>query len=159
MTTEMEAADKFWDALKSDRTVMLGLPGRVDPRPMTALTHEDTPGTIWIFSAHGNALVDQNPQGSSAQFTFASKNHGLFSTVTGRLTLDHDRAMIEALWNPFIAAWYEGKEDPKLALLRFDPDQAQVWFDANSLFAGIKMLLGIDPKQDYQDKTATIRLA
>ena len=29
--------------------------------------------------------------------------------------------MIDRLWNPFVAAWFEGKDDPKLQLLRFDP--------------------------------------
>ena len=36
-----------------------------------------------------------------------------------------DRAAIDRLWNRFVAAWFEkGKDDPKLALLRFDPERA-----------------------------------
>jgi hypothetical protein len=60
------------------------------------------------------------------------------------------------LWNPWVAAWYQGKDDPKLTLLRFDPDHAEVWLDENSLFAGVRLLLGRDPKQDYKDKVAEI---
>ena len=42
------------------------------------------------------------------------------------------------LWNPFVAAWYKGgKSDPALALLRFDPQQAQIWLNENSLFTGV----------------------
>ena len=41
----------------------------------------------------------------------------------------------------------------QLALLRFDAERAEIWLDASSLVARIKMLLGADPKQDYKDKS------
>ena len=68
-------------------------------------------------------------------------------------------AMIDRLWNKWVAAWFEGgKTDPKLLLLRFDLDRAQIWLNENNLLAGVKMLLGSDPKKDYADKTAEVRL-
>ena len=42
----------------------------------------------------------------------------------------------------------------KLALLRFDAELAVIWLDASSLVAGIKLLLGVDPKQDYKENIA-----
>jgi general stress protein 26 len=67
--------------------------------------------------------------------------------------------VIDRLWNRFIAAWYEqGKDDPKLQLLRFDPDRAQIWLNENSTFAAIKLLLGQDPKKEYQDKVAEVKV-
>ena len=67
--------------------------------------------------------------------------------------------MIERLWNPFVAAWYEGgKDDPKLVLLRLDAERAEIWLDGSRLVAGVKMLLGVDPKKDYKDKVAEVRL-
>jgi general stress protein 26 len=75
------------------------------------------------------------------------------------LSVDNDRAVIDRLWNRFVAAWYEhGKDDPKLALLRFDPDRGEIWLDGSSLVAGIKMMLGFDPKEDYKDNIATVDL-
>jgi hypothetical protein len=63
------------------------------------------------------------------------------------------------LWNKFIAAWFPGgKEDPNLQLIRFDPERAQVWLNEHNLVAGIKLLMGRDPKSDYQDKVAELRL-
>ena len=56
-------------------------------------------------------------------------------------------------------AWYEhGKDDPKLQLLRFEPTHGQFWRDEHHLVSGVKLLLGRDPKRDYADKTAEIRL-
>ena len=77
----------------------------------------------------------------------------------GKLSVDNNRAVIDRLWNRFVAAWYEGgKDDPKLALLRLDAESAEVWLDEYSLVAGVKLLIGIDPKQDYKDKVAKVRL-
>ena len=70
-----------------------------------------------------------------------------------------DRATIERLWNRFVAAWYEGgKDDPKLVLLRLDAEHAQIWLNDSSFFAGVKLLLGVDPKKDYQKKVAEVSL-
>jgi general stress protein 26 len=67
--------------------------------------------------------------------------------------------VVDRLWNRFVAAWYEhGKDDPKLALLRLDPDRGQIWLDGSSLVAGIKMMLGFDPKEDYRDNVAKVNL-
>jgi general stress protein 26 len=160
MPTPREFEDKFWSALKSDRTMMLGLDGVEDghARPMTAQV-EGEKGRIWFFTGRDHALVQQLELGDRAIATFASKGHDLFATLHGTLSLDTDRAVIDRLWNRFVAAWYEGgKDDPKLALLRLDAERAEIWLDEHNLVAGVKMLLGIDPKEDYKDKVAKVRL-
>ena len=69
------------------------------------------------------------------------------------------KATIDRLWNRFVAAWYEGgKDDPDVALIRLDPENAEIWIDASSMVAGIKMLMGINPKQDSKDKVAKVIL-
>jgi general stress protein 26 len=160
MTTPQELEARFWKALKSDMTMMLGLDGVEDghARPMTAQI-EGARGPIWFFTAKDNAIVQKLAKGNRAIATFTSKGHDLFATIHGQISLDNDRATIERLWNRFVAAWYEGgKDDPKLALLRLDAERAEIWLDASSLVAGIKLLLGVDPKQDYKDKVATVTL-
>ena len=160
MATAETLQAKFWKALHSDRTMMLGLDGVEDghARPMTAQAEGDQ-GPIWFFASTDNDLVTNLAKGHRAIATFVDKGHDLFATVHGDLSIDHDRPTIDRLWNPFVAAWYEGgKDDPKLALLRLDPDKAEIWLNESSLFAGLKMLLGRDPKADYADKVATVTL-
>ena len=160
MPTPQELEAKFWKALQSDMTMMLGLDGVEDghARPMTAQVEGDR-GPIWFFTSRDNALVQKLGKNDRAIATFTSKGHDLFATIHGRLSLDIDRAAIDRLWNCFVAAWYQyGKDDPKLALIRLDAERAEIWLDASSLVAGIKMLFGADPKQDYKDKVAQVRL-
>ena len=161
MTTDAEIKEKFWKSLKSDMTVMLGLVGVDDAhtRPMTAQVDEDQRDFIWFFTSTENELVGQLSGETDAFLTYASKGHDIFAAVHGTLTVDNDREEIDRLWNRFVAAWFEkGKDDPKLVLLRFTPGEAQIWVDASSFVAGIKMFLGIDPKQDYKDKVAKVDL-
>ncbi len=159
MPTADELENKFWKALKSDMTMMIGLDGVEDghARPMTAQLDGDR-GPIWFFTSNENALAVKAASGGCAIATFTSKGHDLFATVHGTLSVDTDRAVVDRLWNRYVAAWFEGKDDPKLALLRLDPETAEIWLDASSLVAGIKMLLGADPKEEYKDNVAKVNL-
>jgi general stress protein 26 len=162
MPTPQELEQKFWRALKSDMTMMLGLDGVEDghARPMTAQLEDDDRGPIWFFTAKDNTIVKKlAAQSGRAIATFTSKGHDLFATIHGTVSLDTDRAVIDRLWNRYVAAWYEGgRDDPKLALLRLDPERAEIWADASSILAGVKLLLGVDPKKSYKDKVAEVSL-
>ena len=160
MPTPQELEAKFWTALKSDRTMMLGLDGVEEghTRPMTAQFENDR-SPIWFFTSKDADLYKALGDNSRAVASFTSKGHELFAPLHGKLSVDTDRATIDRLWNRFVAAWYEGgKDDPKLALLRLDAEKAEIWLDEHSLVAGVKMMLGIDPKKDYKDKVAEVRL-
>ena len=155
-TQELEA--RFWKHLGSDRTVMLGATG-IAPRPMTAIA-EDDQAPLWFFTAADTELGEALDSKRSLQAiaSFAAKDHSLFAAIGGDLVLDNDPAVIDRLWNPFIAAWFEGKDDPKLRLLRMDTAGAHVWLNENSMVAGIKLLLGSDPKESYEDKAGPVDL-
>ena len=161
MPTPQELEGKFWKALASDMTMMLGLDGVEDGhvRPMTA-QFDDNRSPIWFFAAKDNMLVQSLGKDHRAIATFASKGHDLFASLKGNLTIDNDRAVIDRLWNNYVAAWYEGgKDDPNLALIRFDAETAEIWESGSSIVAGIKTMFGSDPKKDYKDKVAEVCLS
>ncbi len=164
MATPAEIESRFWKALQDDRTAMLGLAGVEEghSQPMTAqILHEPGErGPIWFFSSTETDLVRALGEGKRALMHFAAKGHEVFASVHGTLVPDNDRQVIDRLWNRFVAAWYEhGKDDPKLQLIRLDPEQGQVWLNENSAWAGFKLLLGSDPKQEYRDKVADLQLS
>lgn len=160
---EKDLAEKFWKALRSDMTVMLGLSGVEEghAQPMTAqLDGDKESGPIWFFTAKDTDLVRAMGQDHRAVAHFVSKDHDLFASLHGELVLDNDRATLDRLWNRFVAAWYKGgKDDPNLQLIRLDPERAQIWLNEHSLFAGVKLLLGSDPKKEYKDKMADVKLS
>ena len=156
MSKDLET--KFWKALEDDVTVFLGCDGAL-PRPMAATVDGHT-APIWFFTSHDTDLGRTLKAGSKdGIMTFSSKGNDIWASASGKLAIDNDRAMIEKLWNPFVAAWYEeGKDDPALCLVRYDATDAQIWEDGSSIVAGVKSLLGQDPKEDFQDKTDHVRL-
>ena len=64
MPTPRELEAKFWKALKSDMTVMLGIAGVEEghTRPMTAqLDGERSP--IWFFTSKDSTIVQKSREG------------------------------------------------------------------------------------------------
>jgi general stress protein 26 len=115
----------------------------------------DEGGTIYFFGAKSESLVQGIGNGHRAVATYASKDHKVFAHVHGSLAVDNDRAVIDRLWNPFIASWYkDGKDDPDLALIRFDSDRAEIWEaqTGTTLKAALVRMLGRDPGKDEQRK-------
>ena len=160
MADDTEIEVKFWKALNASPFVMLGLDGARDghTQPMTAQTEGDT-GPIWFFATRDNSLVAALSESHRAIANYTSKGHDVFASIHGTLTLDQDRATIDRLWNAHVAAWYEGgKDDPKLALLRFDTEKAEIWLGGSTIGAAITRLFGKDPKDTYAGKIAEVTL-
>lgn len=161
---DYELETKLWKAIRKDRTVMLGLAGIEEghAQPMAAqILHEDDErGPIWFFTSTDTDLAKALSHSHRGVVHFSSKDHELFASLHGELTLDNNRHIVDQLWNSFVAAWYPGgKDDPKLQLIRLDPERAQMWLNENNLLAAVQLMLGADPKRDYRDKVAHVRLS
>jgi general stress protein 26 len=135
--TAAEAEQAFWDHLKKSNTGMLGLdqPG-YHAQPMTAFRDEET-GTIWFFTRDDTDLAKDAAVGSgqSAMFHYGSKDQHVWACIAGELSVHgHDREIIDRYWNPVLAAWYpDGKDDPKLTILRFDAGDGRIWVSDGGL--------------------------
>lgn len=162
MASDAEIEEKFWKELKASPFLMLGVEGARDgaTQPMTA--HFDGErGPLWFFTAKDHDLTRAVAGGAAAIATFTAKGHDLFASIRGRLSLSEDRAVIDRLWNPVAAQWYEGgKEDPKLILLRLDPEDAKVWLSDVEGFIrpALNKLLGRTPEAGQGEKVAEISL-
>jgi general stress protein 26 len=115
-------------------------------------------GLLWIFTAKDHDLTRAMAQSDSAIASYSSKGHDLFASLRGKLAIVNDPATIDRLWNPIIAEWYEGKDDPKLALVRFNVEDAKIWLsDVEGLLKpAINKLLGRKPETGMKEKVAEI---
>jgi general stress protein 26 len=164
MTSQADIEEKFWKSIKSDRTVMVGLSGGGAgglSQPITAQLDEGhEQGPIYFFTSKDTEFAQDVGERHGAVLHFSGKGHDVFATVEGELIVDNDEATIDRLWNRYVAAWFEGgREDAKLQLLRFEPRDAQIWLNEHSLMAGVKLLMGRDPKAEFQDKVTETRLS
>jgi len=161
---DREIEDKFWGELEDSPFMMLGIEGERDgaTQPMTAQFDDGdrAAGRLWFFTANDHDLTRALGQSGRAIAAYSSKGHGLFASLRGTLAVDNDRATINRLWNPVVANWYEGKDDPKLVLLRFEADDAKIWLsDAEGfLKPAINKLLGRKPESGEHEKVAEVSL-
>ena len=128
------------------------------PRPMAALL-KDGAGPVHFFTKAdtdlAEALASGNPR--TATMTFQAKGQDLWASATGTLTMPHDPATIDALWSPMTAAWFEeGRDDPRLRLLRLDLHEGEIWEDVSALAVALRGLTG--GTVDASDKTAHVDL-
>ena len=129
-TADREAAEKrLWAEIDKLHTGMLGI---VDGepqhfQPMTAFSEREA-GRIWFFTRTDTDMSKDVAQPRQAMFIIQSKDQELQACISGELTQQLDRAKLDEYWNAHVAAWYpEGKDDPRLTLLRLDCEEAGVW--------------------------------
>ncbi len=137
----------LWRSMARSPFVMVGLDGHGHSEPLTAQLDDDQVDTLWFFVGRDNRLTVGGP----AMLQFVSKGHDYFACLAGDIRLDDDRAMIDKLWSRPVEAWFPGgKDDPNLALLRFDIRDAELWEADMSIIGVVKMLLGrkLDPSEE-----------
>jgi len=132
--TQQDVEAKLWSEIKNGRTGMLALAD--EPRrfqPMTAFAEPDD-HTIWFFTRIDSDLARSITGADEAIFIVQSKGEDLQACLVGELDLLRDEGRIDRYWNPMVAAWFpDGKDDPKLALLRFTISGAEVWRSTTGL--------------------------
>ena len=164
MADDHEIEDEFWSELKNSPFLMLGIEGARDgaTQPMTAQFEDQdrAAGMVWIFTAKDHDLTRAIGQSNRAIGSYSAKGHDLFASLRGTLTIVNDRETIDRLWNPIVAEWYEGKDDPKLALIRFDIEDAKIWLSnvEGFLKPALNKLLGRKPEAGMKEHVAEVSL-
>jgi general stress protein 26 len=91
---------------------------------------------LWFFSYDDNKLAGPLSGGKSqeAMFHFVDKDRQVWACIMGALSVQRDQARIDKFWNPQARAWFtDGKDDPKLTMLKFQPSEAEVWVNEKGL--------------------------
>lgn len=137
-----ELKKRLYREINHVRTGMLGLAG--EPirhlQPMTAFCEEEG-GPIWFFAREDSDIAREAGAAHAAMFCLMTKDHDFIACVSGSLGVDSDPGKVDRYWNPVVAAWFpEGKDDPTLCLLKFEPDDAEVWIShANPIRFGFEI--------------------
>jgi general stress protein 26 len=134
LTEAREApARQLWEEIGRIHAGMLGIEGsHMHLQPMAPNADPKT-NTIWFFTKVDTDLVQAVRPGTRGHFCLVGKNHDYHACLSGVFEVRKDQAKIDEFWNPVIAAWYEhGKADPKLTLLAFHVDDAEIWASTDS---------------------------
>lgn len=151
-----EIKEKFWRSMVQSPVVMLQLDADPDSAaPMTAQLDKEGHGNIWFFASRSGHFGHGGP----ATCTYASKNHDLFARFHGVLIEETSRERLEKHWSNFVEAWFPGgKDDPDLIMLRMDLGDASIWDSDLGPVTTVKMMLGMDVREDAEGHHRDTRL-
>lgn len=124
-----EALKKLKELADDIKTCMLAtnleyLPLNV--RPMQTLQVDDT-GNIWFFNSRDSLQYTDIQQDNRVQLMYGHPGKTEFLSIYGTAHISRDQDKIDELWHPMVKAWFEGKDDPNLMLLRVSPQDAYYW--------------------------------
>lgn len=110
-------------------------------RPL-AVQEAEFDGDLWFFTEDPSPKADDiraNPQVNVS----ISSDKGYLS-IAGTAMLTKDRAKIDELWSASVKPWFDGKDDPSVALIKVDADTAEYWsMDTPRVVAAFKIAKGM----------------
>ena len=132
--SRMEAIKKLDEMIEGIDFCMLTTidGGHLRSRPMSTQQFEFN-GDLWFFTSDQTHKVDEIAGDSRVCVAYSDPGNNRYVSVSGRASLSKDHSKIEELWNPAHKAWFpEGLDDPHLALLKVEVDEAEYWDSPSS---------------------------
>ena len=141
--THQEAIDKFKELVKHESTCLFTTQLTQVPlttRPMGVQKVCDQ-GNFWFLSSsdsdkNAEILVDNR-----VQLFFVNTSDYEFLSLYGTATISRDKEKIEEFWSDIANAWFEGKDDPRVTVIKVTPEEGFYWDTKNGkLVSMIKIL-------------------
>jgi general stress protein 26 len=124
-TDEIERLRVLIDKARIGIITTIDADGHLVSRPM-AIKEREFDGDLWFFTedpSHKTAEVRANPQ-----VNVALQSGKGWVSLSGDAQVVQDAAKIDELWDTGAEAWFtEGRNDPKVALLRVVAHTAEYW--------------------------------
>ena len=125
-----EAVKKLKELSESARTCMFctelsTLPNNA--RPMS-LQECDQEGNLWFISSRDSNKNFEIKDDNRVQLYFMNNGSSEYLSIFGKAYIYTDKNTIEDKWSSFANAWFEeGKDDPKVTIIRVTPDETYYW--------------------------------
>ncbi|UOB16739.1 pyridoxamine 5'-phosphate oxidase family protein [Abyssalbus ytuae] len=107
--------------------------------PMTTAEVDDE-GNLWFFISKDHTNYKEISGDNRIQLVYANEGKNEYLSVYGIGILLVDKEKIDQLWSPYLEAWYDGKNDPNISLLKIWIEDAYYWDSkSNKLVTLLKM--------------------
>jgi general stress protein 26 len=102
--------------------------GHLHARPMTTLnTSIEDDDSLWFFMSRSSGPVLELGGDTQVNVSYANPPEHIYVSVTGAAQVVDDHARKQALWTPAAGAWFNGVDDPDLALVQVRIEHADYW--------------------------------
>ncbi len=125
----LEAGKKVKEIAGDARTCMFStdvtqFPG--DTRPM-AIQEVDEDGTVWFISSSESEKNRDIGRDARVVLTFQNDDQMSYLSLSGQTSIHNDKATIDKYWTAFAKAWFDGKDDPRVTIIRVRPERGHYW--------------------------------
>jgi general stress protein 26 len=100
--------------------------GEHSSRPLTVAGVDGGRIEVLIDRTTDWAMAIARPD-TAVHVSVADVRKNVFLSLRGTAAVTHDKDAIDRLWNPGGAAFFDGKDDPILGVLRFDVRGGEYW--------------------------------
>lgn len=133
MDTPTNTRENLYELLKDFHNAMMLVrsdDAHMHGRPMAIAKLEENAGIFFITSIDSPKIADIQ---ANANVTLTFQNASQFASLSGRATVEQDKAMIADLWKEPMKLWFpKGKEDPAICLIHFTPEDGEYWNNAGA---------------------------
>lgn len=95
-------------------------------RPMT-LQETDEDGNLWFISSENSNKNFEIREDNRVQLYFMNNPDSEYLSVFGEAFVYKDQDTIEEKWSPLANAWFNGKDDPNVTIIRVEPKNSYYW--------------------------------
>ncbi len=122
-------------------------------RPMSTIKIDDE-GNAWFFTNEFSEKIQEVTRDNTVYLIYSHPGKNIYVNVKGTCSVIVNRKKIDELWNPLLKAWFpQGKEDPKLCLVKVVTEEASYWNSSGgSMGVYFKMLKAIANREQYKEK-------
>ncbi len=111
-------------------------------RPMST-AQVDGYGNIWFMSVAGSEKNRDIQSDRRVQLFYANKSRSEYLSIYGEAIITMDKDKIEELWTPIAKVWFtEGKDDPRITLIRVRPLDVYYWDTKNNKIVSLIKMMG-----------------
>ena len=132
--TRQEKIDTLRELIKDIDIAMLTTvetDGTLRSRPM-GTQRAEFDGDLWFLTRVDTAKVDEIQRERQVNVSYAKPDKNRYVSVSGTAVLIDDKAKIDEFWDPIYKAFFpEGKDDPRLRLLKVRVTKAEYWTTDN----------------------------
>lgn len=152
-TTHRDSIRKLKDLIGDiDVAMLCTLNGDViRSRPMATLEVDDQ-GCIWFFTDEYSGKVEEARQQQKVCVNYSHPGRHIYVSVNAFAEVVNDRDKMKKLYTPAVKAFFpKGLDDPKLALLKIKPYEAEYWeSDSEGGMVRFMGILGSSPVADEE---------
>jgi general stress protein 26 len=143
-TKTKEGLEKIRNIIDNEPTIVM-MATRLDKipfsvRPMT-LQQMDKQGDLWFFTSKKSENFKDILDDNKVQIIYSDDKKHNYLSIFGNATQIVDKQKVHELWSPILLSWFEDENDPDLALLNINMEQAYYWdSNVNELVSFFEMI-------------------